>query len=67
MERDDLSALLAAILGGVGAIALFMGAVAEALGCAPCRYVMYAGVAMLLISAALLGLLFIPPRRAGVT
>ncbi|MGC9113304.1 hypothetical protein [Acidilobus sp.] len=66
MEKDDASTLVASLLGGVGAVAMFLSALAVALGCGACRYVMYAGVVMLLASAALWAALLAPSggRRA---
>lgn len=65
LEKDDVSTLAASLLGGVGAVAMFLSALAVALGCGACRYTMYAGVAMLLASVAFWAALLVPRGERG--
>jgi hypothetical protein len=55
--------LATAVLGGLGAVALLLGAVVEAIGLRGGDATLYAGLAMLLASAAMLALLLVPARR----
>ena len=63
MDRDDIMTLATAVLGGLGAIALLLGALAEAIGLRGGDVTLYVGLAMLLASAAMLALLLVPARR----
>jgi len=63
VDRDDLMTLATAVLGGLGAVALLLGAVAEAIGLRGGDVTLYAGLAMLLASAVMLALLLVPARR----
>lgn len=65
MEKDDASTLAASLLGGLGAVAMFLSALAVALGCGTCRYIMYAGTAMLLASVAFWAALLVPRGGKG--
>ncbi|MFP3081147.1 MAG: hypothetical protein RXR09_06505, partial [Acidilobus sp.] len=56
--------LATAVLGGLGAVALLLGALAEAIGLRGGDVTLYAGLAMLLASAVMLALLLVPARRA---
>jgi hypothetical protein len=65
VDRDDIMTLATAVLGGLGAVALLMGALAEAIGLRGGDVTLYAGLAMLLASAVMLALLLVPARRLG--
>ena len=63
LDRDDLVAWVTTAFGAVGAVLLMAGALAGAGGAAAGPAVMYLGLALLLASAALAALLFVPGRR----
>jgi hypothetical protein len=52
------------VLGGLCAVALLLGALAEALGLRGGTATLYAGLAMLLASAVMLALLLVPAKKA---
>jgi len=64
VDRDDLMTLATAVLGGLGAVALLLGAVAEALGLRGGDATLYVGLAMPLASAVMLALLLMPAKKA---
>jgi len=63
VDRDDIMTLTTAVLGGLGAVALLLGALAEAIGLRGGDVTLYVGLAMLLASAVMLALLLVPARR----
>ena len=63
VDRDDIMTLATAVLGGLGAVALLLGALAEAIGFRGGDVTLYAGLVMLLASAVMLALLLVPARR----
>ncbi|MGC9071302.1 MAG: hypothetical protein ACP5HK_01190 [Acidilobus sp.] len=65
MDRDDASAWAASILGGLGAVLLFSGAIMSAGGDSCGRRVTLVGLVMLLAFVALLLALVIPFRRGA--
>ncbi|MGC9209916.1 MAG: hypothetical protein ACP5FT_01415 [Acidilobus sp.] len=65
MDRDDASTWAASLLGGLGAVLLFSGALMSAGGGQYGKYVTAVGLILLLSFVVLIALLLIPWHREG--